>query len=183
MTSYRSEDDGLTWTHSNIIDMGGHGHHDGAMEATVAELSNSSLLMLIRTNFDYFWESLSMDQGRSWRILQKTDIDASSSPSYLLRLDSGRLCMVWNRLQASDGSPPERMSGQYSEVEASWFRDELSIAFSDDEGQSWSEPQVVATNGERPFPCYPRMFEHSPGLIWVTAGNMKFSLKETDFVG
>ena len=49
MTSYRSEDDGLTWSHANIIDVGGNGHHDGAMEATTAELTNGSLLMLIRT--------------------------------------------------------------------------------------------------------------------------------------
>ena len=80
MTSYRSEDDGLTWSHANIIDVGGNGHHDGAMEATIAELTNGSLLMLIRTNFDYFWESFSTDQGRSWRVLQKTGLDASSAP-------------------------------------------------------------------------------------------------------
>ena len=183
MTAYRSEDDGLTWSHANIIDMGGNGHHDGAMEATVAELTNGSLLMLIRTNFDYLWESISTDQGRYWRVLQKTSIDASSAPAYLLRLASGRLCLAWNRLQASDGSPPPRRSGQYSEAEASWFRDELSIAFSEDEAQTWSEPQVVATDSERPHPCYPTMFEPSPGLIWVTAGSMKFSLKEADFTG
>ena len=183
MTSYMSEDDGLTWSHANIIDVGGNGHHDGAMEATIAELTNGSLLMLIRTNFDYFWESFSTDQGRSWRILQKTALDASSAPGYLLRLASGRLCLVWNRLQASDGAPPPRRSGQYSEAEASWFRDELSIAFSDDEAQSWTEPQIVATKDVRPHPCYPSMFEHSPGLIWVAAGTMKFSLKEADFTG
>ncbi len=183
MTSYRSEDDGLTWSHANIIDVGGNGHHDGAMEATTAELTNGSLLMLIRTNFDYIWESFSTDQGRSWRVLQKTALDASSAPGRLLRLASGRLCLVWNRLQASDGSPPERRSGQYSEAEASWFRDELSIAFSDDAAQSWSEPEVVATRHERPFPCYPRMFEPSPGVVWVTAGAMKFSLNEADFTG
>ena len=91
--------------------------------------------------------------------------------------------MAWNRLQASDGTAPPRWSGQYSEAEASWFRDELSIAFSEDEAQTWSEPQVVATDSERPHPCYPTMFEHSPGLIWVTAGSMKFSLKEADFTG
>ena len=183
MSSYRSEDDGLTWSHANIIDMGGNGHHDGAMEATIAELTNGSLVMLIRTNFDYFWESISTDQGRSWRILQRSGLDASSAPGRLLRLASGRLCLVWNRLQASDGSPPERRSGQYSEAEASWFRDELSIAFSEDNAQSWSEPEVVATRHERPFPCYPRMFEPSPGVVWVTAGAMKFSLNEADFTG
>ena len=180
--SYMSEDDGKTWTHSNILDLGGHGHHDGAMEATLAELGNGSLLMLIRTNLDYFWESYSMDQGRSWRILQKSEIDASSSPGYLLRLASGRLCLVWNRLNPQDGSAPVRRSGHYSRAEASWQREELALAFSDDEARSWSDPQVVATRSEPPFPCYPVAFEHSPGLLWITAGDMKFSLREEDFV-
>ena len=180
--SYMSEDDGKTWTHSNILDLGGHGHHDGAMEATLAELKNGTLLMLLRTNLDYFWASYSMDQGRLWHILQKSAIDASSSPGYLLRLASGRLCLVWNRLNPQDGNAPVRRSGHYSRAEASWQREELAIAFSDDEAGSWSDPQVVVTSSEPPFPCYPVVFEHSPGLLWITAGDMKFSLREGDFV-
>lgn len=180
--SYMSDDDGKTWTHSNILDLGGHGHHDGAMEATLAELGNGTLLMLIRTNLDYFWASYSMDQGRSWRVLQKSAIDASSSPGYLLRLASGRLCLVWNRLNSQDGSAPPRRSGHYSQAEASWQRQELAIAFSDNEALSWSAPQVVATSSAPPFPCYPCTFEPKPGLLWITAGEVKFSLREQDFV-
>ena len=184
MTSYRSEDDGLTWSHANIIDVGGNGHHDGAMEATIAELTNGSLLMLIRTNFDYFWESFSTDQGRSWRVLQKTALDASSAPRPPA---TPRQRQALPRLEQAPGirrrTSRERRSGQYSEAEASWFRDELSIAFSEDDAQTWTEPQVVATSRERPFPCYPRLFEHSPGVVWVTAGAMKFSLNEADFTG
>ncbi len=180
--TYMSDDDGKTWTHSNILDLGGHGHHDGAMEATLAELGNGTLLMLLRTNLDYFWESYSMDQGRSWRILRKSAIDASSSPGYLLRLTSGRLCLVWNRLNPQDGSAPPRRSGHYSQTEASWQREELAIAFSEDEAASWTDPQIVATSSEPPFPCYPCVFEHSPGLLWISAGKVKFSLREADFV-
>jgi len=29
--SFSSDDDGKTWTRSNLIDLGGHGHHDGAI--------------------------------------------------------------------------------------------------------------------------------------------------------
>ena len=123
-----------------------------------------------------------MDQGRSWRILQKSCIDASSSPGYLLRLASGRLCLVWNRLDPQDGSAPPTQSGPYSAVEASWQREELSIAFSEDEARTWSEPQVVATSSEPPFPCYPQVFEHGPGLLWITAGTLRFRLREEDFI-
>ena len=68
------------------------------MEATVAELSNGRLLMLIRTNLDRFWEAYSDDGGRYWREIRPSQIDASSSPGYLIRLASGRLALVWNRL-------------------------------------------------------------------------------------
>ena len=47
--SFVSQDDGKTWRRSNLIDIGGHGHHDGATEPTVAELSDGRLLMLIRS--------------------------------------------------------------------------------------------------------------------------------------
>jgi Neuraminidase (sialidase) len=32
-----SDDDGKTWQRSNWIDLGGHGHHDGALEPTLTE--------------------------------------------------------------------------------------------------------------------------------------------------
>jgi len=49
-----SDDDGQSWRLSNLIDLGGHGHHDGALEPTLEELSDGRLLMLIRTNWDRF---------------------------------------------------------------------------------------------------------------------------------
>ena len=181
-TSYMSDDDGKTWSNANVLDLGGHGHHDGAMEATLAELRNGTLLMLLRTNLDAFWEAYSMDQGRSWRILQKSSIEASSSPGYLLRLASDRLCLLWNRLSLQNNSPPPRRSGQYSATEASWQRQELSIAFSSDEARTWSDPQVVASSPEPPYPCYPHAFEAEKGRLWITAGTKRFSLFEEDFV-
>ena len=36
--SLTSDDDGKTWNRSNLIDLGGHGDHSGAMEPTLAEL-------------------------------------------------------------------------------------------------------------------------------------------------
>ena len=84
--SYVSADQGKTWMRSNIIDLGGHGHHDGADEGTMAELGDGRVLLLLRTNWGRFWEALSEDGGRSWRTIRPTGIEASSSPGYLLRL-------------------------------------------------------------------------------------------------
>ena len=43
----------------------------------------------VRTNLDRFWEAFS-DDGRYWREVRPSTIDASSSPGFVLRLASGR---------------------------------------------------------------------------------------------
>ena len=89
-----SADDGKTWQGGNIIDLGGRGDHDGVIEATVTQLATGRLLMLIRTNLDRFWEAYSDDEGRYWRELRPSQLDASSSPGHLIRLASGRLAWL-----------------------------------------------------------------------------------------
>ena len=183
VVSYVSDDDGVSWEHGNIIDLGGHGHHDGAMEPTLAELRDGSVLMLIRTTLDRLWEARSLDKGRYWRILRPTDIDASSSPASLRRLASGRLSLVWNRLYLQGmSSGPRRGANPASEVKASWQRTELSIAFSEDEAQSWTEPQVILSCYARGGFAYPSIFELNPGLLWISSRYRAFSLREEDFI-
>jgi sialidase-1 len=166
--SFMSDDDGKTWKRSNLIDLGGHGHHDGATEPTVAELSDGRLIMLIRTNLDRFWQAFSDDGGRYWRTIQPSTIDASSSPGHLVRLSSGRLVLVWNRLNPEGGTAAKSRSNQACEHPMSWYRGELSVAFSDDQAKSWTKPMLLARakNGL----CYPYVFERRPGEIWFFAG-------------
>lgn len=167
--SLYSDDEGKTWKKSNIIDLGGHGHHDGATEPTIAELSDGKILMLIRTNLDRFWQAISEDGGRYWRTIKPSMIDASSSPGYLLRLSSGRLVLVWNRVQPENGTYERPYLPQHSEVLSSWFREELSISFSEDDGGKWTEPVVIARQPGGQL-SYPYLFERHPGEIWIIAG-------------
>jgi len=168
----RSTDEGRTWEPSNLIDLGGRGHHDGAMEATFAELSDGRIMMLLRTTLDRLWRAWSLDGGRTWRILEPTDIAASSAPAFLLRLASGRMALVWNPLSpgvemrpldelAHEGPP----AGPGSEVPANGWRDSLLIALSEDEGRTWGEPRVLA---EGPRVCYPQVLERRPGELWIS---------------
>jgi hypothetical protein len=163
--TYVSEDDGKTWKRSNIIDFGDQGHHAGAYEGTLVELAGNRLYMLLRTNLDRFWEAFSADNGYSWRELRPSSIDASSAPGYLRRLASGRLVLVWNRLYPQGKMEYPRYAGQGLLYPASRHREELSIAFSEDEGKSWTQPDVF-TRGERV--CYPQIWERRPGEIWVS---------------
>lgn len=183
--TYVSADEGKSWRRSNIIDLGGHGHHDGAMEPTLEELEDGRLWMLIRTNWDRFWEAYSEDGGLSWRTIKPTNIDASSAPGYLLRLRSGRLVLVWNRLYPDGRSDYSRIGGDcnLTELPVSWHREELSIAFSDDDGRTWTEPVVIARDPETKL-SYPYTFERRPGELWVTTrfqGNLRIKLNESHF--
>lgn len=195
MSSCVSADDGKTWKWGNTIDLGGCGDHDGAMEGTVAELSKGRVLMLVRTNFGRFWEAYS-DQGRYWWEIGPSKIETSTSPGYLLRLASGRLALVWNRPSpdGKDGGkriasapladPPKNVApGDSNQSRGNWYREELSLAFSQDDAKTWSKPVVIARVPEGL--SYPWVFERRPGELWVVTGfqsRVGLSLKEADFV-
>jgi len=190
--SFVSDDAGKTWRRSNLIDLGGHGDHDGATEPTVAELSDGRLLMFIRTNLDRFWQAVSTDGGRYWRIIVPSQVDASSSPGQLLRLHSGRLVLVWNRLDPEGRRDPRSQPNHQSEVACSWHREELSIAYSDDDGGTWSKPVVIARQPGGQL-SYPYVCERRPGELWVIAGfasrkdwkegfSLRLKLSEQDLV-
>lgn len=192
--TYASKDQGRNWRRSNIIDLGGMGHHDGAIEASLVERRDKSLWMLMRTNWGWLWQSDSIDGGLTWRPIGPTTLDASSTPPILERLASGRIFLAWNRFHwhGSKDYPAAGGDGQWSGTRTSNNRQELSIAFSEDDGKTWSEPQLIATvipNADGAYPrkeiCYPYVFERRPGEIWLTAwrfGGFRVRLLEQDFV-
>lgn len=180
---YVSDDEGQSWRATQLFDAGGRGHHDGALEGTLTELKDGRLWLLLRTNHDDFYSSYSRDDGETWSEMQPAGIGASSAPAMLKRQASGRLMLIWNQLYPEGRDSYRRMSGQYSEREASWHREELSIAFSSDDGQTWSKPVVVARKPGT-WLSYPYLFEASPGTFWLTTmqGGLRIRLNEQDFV-
>lgn len=181
--TYVSADNGKTWRNGNTIDLGGHGHHDGAFEPTMVELKDGRVWMLIRTNWDRFWEAFSEDSGLHWRTIRPSAIEASTSPGYLMRLASGRLLLVWNRLYPEGEYTFERRAGLYSDVPASWHREEVSVSLSEDDGKTWSRP-VIAAREKKTWLSYAYVFEREPGLLWLFTGQGKVqvSFREKDLV-
>jgi len=183
--TYRSEDDGASWQGSNVIDLGGNGHHGGVTESTLVELSDGRLLQYLRTNWGEFWQAISIDGGHYWHPYGPAGIPASSAPGMLKRLASGRLVLLWNRLypEGADEYSLRGGDGIWSATPVSNFREELSISFSEDECESWSTPVVVARNPGSEC-SYPYVFEAGPGILWITAHrwNVKLRLREEDFV-
>jgi hypothetical protein len=183
--TYVSNDEGKTWKSSHKLDLGGIGHHGGLTEAALAELTDGRLWLLIRTNWGRFWNAYSDDGGLSWRTIYPSRIDASSAPGFLQRLKSGRLVLVWNR-QYPEGKTSYELKGgdnQWSEVPVSNHREELSIAFSADDGKTWTQPVVIARK-KKTWISYPYVLEAHPGQLWIFThqGDLKVTLKESDFV-
>ncbi|MGE4499254.1 MAG: sialidase family protein [Hydrogenovibrio sp.] len=178
--TFQSTDEGQSWQASNKLDIGGRGHHGGCFEGTLTELQDGRIWFLIRTNLDWFWNAYSEDEGRTWTQLSP-GMEASSSPGMLCRLQSGRLLLAYNPLtNTKDGLAP-RVNGLYSEVAASWYRAELCLIWSDDDGQTWSKPKVLAQcDGAWLSYCY--LFEARPGEIWLTTmqSHLKISFLEKD---
>ncbi|NND07329.1 MAG: exo-alpha-sialidase [Saprospiraceae bacterium] len=182
--TYMSRNQGFTWERSNIIDLGGIGHHSGVTESTLIQKEDLSLWMLMRTNWGTFWETTSVDEGITWKDIKPTNIDASSAPGMIKRLESGRIVLVWNRRfpEGKDWHPLKGGDNQWSEVANSNHREELSIMFSEDDGKSWSQPIVFAKHTTRI--SYPYVFEATPGELWITTmqGGLRVKLMEEDFL-
>jgi hypothetical protein len=191
--TYTSKDDGKSWIRSNIIDLGGVGHHGGVTEATIEQLRDGQIWMLMRTNWGYFWEAFSDNEGLTWKNFKATGIDASSAPGNLFRLKSGRLVLIWNRYYP-EGKTSYTLTGgdsNWSEVPVSNHREELAIMFSADDGKNWSTPHIVArctavsaVIKKNNVIAYPYIFENKPGNLWITTGqgNLKISLSEKDYL-
>lgn len=191
--TYKSGNEGKTWERSNIIDLGGIGHHSGVTEATLESLPFGKLWLLMRTNWGTFWEAVSTDDGKTWEGIRPTDIPASSAPGLLKRLESDRLVLVWNRRfpEGTDQYPLKGGDKQWSEVAASNHRDELSMAFSEDDGKTWTVPTVIAkidqsNKMDPPLKriSYPYVFERNPGELWITTmqGGLRVRLYEKDYI-
>lgn len=183
--TYCSDDQGQTWQASNIVDLGGAGHHGGVSEATAIELKDGRLIKYIRTNWERFWLAESKDGGLHWHPLGPTDVSASSAPALLQRLASGRIILIWNRLfpEGKDTFPKSGGDRLWSATAVSNHRGELSIAFSDDECKTWSSPVVIARKPGG-WLSYPYLFEAAPGELWLTTmqGGVRLKFREAEFV-
>ena len=122
MTAH-SDDEGQTWTISA---------HDvklpkrGALEPSVAELPDGSLLMSIRTQLGGPYFARSMDQGVRWSAPQFGGLEGGESGTCLRRIpDSERLVLFFNNSKYVPGHH------HYGE------RTPLTVAISDDHGHQW----------------------------------------------
>jgi lysophospholipase L1-like esterase len=175
--TYVSDDQGQTWQRSNILDYGqGRHDHAGSCEATILERADGTLYMLLRTESGYFYEATSTDRGLTWGNLRKSNVPSVTCCGQIARLADGRVVLLWNH-------PPRNQPGNRSS------REELSLAFSTDEGKSWTERTVIAARYRRggeptsdSWVAYPYLYERRPGELWVTTmqGGLRMQIRTAD---
>lgn len=165
-----SDDLGKTWQRGSVLDYGVGAHdHAGSIEGSLLERSDGSVLLLLRTESGFLWEATSRD-GLEWEGLQQTAVPSVTCCPQLARLSDGRAALLWNA--------PPRHAPQNGTSRA-----ELSLAFSEDDGKTWSDPVIVAANyagGGRV--SYPYLFEPRPGELWITTmqGGLRMKLATAD---
>jgi predicted neuraminidase len=117
----RSTDQGRTWTRSEnwvvdkkILKTG------KAIQPTLWESPAGKVHALIRSHGGFIWRSDSEDFGRTWSAVYATDLPNNNSGIDLLRLEDGRLLLLYNPIGKNWGP-----------------RTPLDMALSIDDGATW----------------------------------------------
>lgn len=137
-TCYYSDDEGKSWTMSRaLITL----PKRGAMEPSVAQLEEGTLVMTLRTQLGGPFLSRSTDGGESWTEAQFTGLEGGESGTCLKRIPgTNRLLLFWNN---STYIP----AGHHHFGE----RTPLSAAVSDDRGKTWRKVLTIGDDPEAEY--------------------------------
>ncbi|MGI6609411.1 MAG: sialidase family protein [Limnochordia bacterium] len=140
---YLSDDSGRSWRRSRSTRKGydTSGERITIQEPGVVELKDGRIMMLMRASGGYQYLSYSEDGGETWSPPHASALASPISPASIKRLPStGDLLLVWNDHSHIPSSLRNR-------------RVPLSVAISQDEGQTWQHIKVLEGNPEGWY-CY-----------------------------
>jgi predicted neuraminidase len=114
-------------------------------QPAILQKEDGTLLMYLRTNSRYIYQSTSSDNGRTWTIPSPTIFPNPNSGIDLLKTKKGNFILVYNH--------------------SSNRRTPLNIALSEDEGKTWRYNKILE-NEEGEF-SYPQVIQTSDNLIHI----------------
>jgi predicted neuraminidase len=132
----------------------------GLIQPTLVEVSSGEVLAYLRSkNIGRICVSESSDFGESWSDARKTELPNPNSGIDAVRLDSGKLVMVYNHTESS--------------------RYPLNVAVSLDDGESWQTPRDLEKEpGEY---SYPAVIQGRDGMIHSVYTYNRISIKHVVF--
>jgi predicted neuraminidase len=143
----RSQDGGRTWVRSddwqidkNVIP------GDGAIQPTLWESTPGQVHAFVRTAAGFVGRVDSADGGRTWSPVQKSDLPNNNSGLDLLKLDDGRLVLIYNPVGKNGGG-----------------RSPLNLALSSDNGTTWKDLAALEDEPGMEF-SYPAIVRTSKGI-------------------
>lgn len=171
IVSFYSDDKGMTWkTSANSITIEVESNKKtryGGVEPGIIQLKDDKILMLIRTNKGYLYQSFSNDGGTTWQQAEPTRLISSDSPATILRLSDSRIILLWCSDQRWD-NPNSYANGG---------REVLHAIISSDEGENWkgfrevliSPPENSNVKGDRGT-AYSSAIETLKGKVIFVSG-------------
>lgn len=150
----RSEDNGETWRL-----LGDTTARGKAIQPALVQLSDGRILMYTRTNQGRIYQSYSYNGGLSWTASQPTTIPNPDSSIDLLRSRGGALVLAFN--------------------DAETGRDEISVALSQNEGQTWPQKRLLAGGGGEY--SYPTLLQSTDGMIHIVYTKHRATIVHAEF--
>lgn len=175
VSAYYSDDDGATFTLSparlvSPVSDDYNGDKVGACEPAAIELKDGRVLMMMRTQAGFLYESISTDGGATWPDATPSVLYSSTGPPSLLRLPDDRIVLFWNHCVM-----PQKVDGQgvYG------GRDALHGAIADPELKRWHGLREVYRDPTRNLEpprrgdrgtAYPESIQMRDGRVAVMSG-------------
>jgi len=160
--NYYSDDNGRSWKASREVTNPGS---VVTQEPGVVELADGDIMMYLRTMSGVQYFSYSKDKGETWSPAEPGNIKSPCSPASITRIAStGDLLLVWN----NNGTDQKRTP--------------FNISYSEDEGKSWINRQIIEDNPEGSY-CYPAIHYTDREILisyfdWSTRGSVIIKLKD-----
>lgn len=139
MMTALSDDGGRTWRLGKgcLSTVDAYGRRVTTQEPGVIELQDGRVLLWARTDRGIQFAATSADGGETFGEMAPWKFYSPLAPATVERLSDGRLVAVWND---HEGHPEYRLLGPKW---AGGVRVPLTIAFSSDDGASWTNRRVI----------------------------------------
>ena len=155
-----SDDEGKSWRRgAEHLPVDDEGKAVCVQEPGVVELKDGRVYLYARTDRGRQWQAFSSDGGVTFADFGPSPIYGPLGPATIRRMADGRLLLVWND---HEGHP------EYTKMTVGWckgVRAPLTIAFSSDEGKTWTNRRTIEPEVEKGFFCYFATLVVKDGLL------------------